>query len=123
MAPAVHSRNQEREATRQIDANPCEQTPEKQNAQRLIAQHQALTGLAFLYAEKKRAPRVGLALKRKSPGNIAISVLSGATGGAVESDLERLAADLRGVLTVEQCRLLAELLVDPVAKEGLEGHD
>jgi hypothetical protein len=45
-----------------------------------------------------------------SQGKSSISESGGATVGAIELDLERFAVDLRGRLTADECRRLAELL-------------
>ncbi len=62
--PEVLSRNRERRADGQIDANPCGNGPKTQNARQPISRRRALTGLAFLSVESKQAPRTKLSSKR-----------------------------------------------------------
>ncbi|MDA1050128.1 MAG: hypothetical protein O3C40_06570 [Planctomycetota bacterium] len=54
----------------------------------------------------------GSELSADSQGKTALLEKWGATGGAVGDDLEQIAADLRDRLTVDECRQLAEFLVE-----------
>lgn len=59
---------------------------------------------------KDRVTPTGSELSANSQGKTALLGKWGATGGAVGDNLERIAADLRGRLTVDECRRLADLL-------------
>ena len=57
--PEILSRNRDRDAGFGIVANPCQNWPRTRNARQPISRRRALTGLAFLSVEKKRAPPAG----------------------------------------------------------------